>query len=129
MPQYDTYDEPSPITIPRTSKTHADIPLSPTNKPLETCYSEGINKPSDTDTPELTDSPPAPPYHFHRRHSTLSRDDWPVENLIPSTTSPEPALDTTSPKHLTGSEQKQLAEFEASQKRDDEIRMMMASDR
>ena len=97
------------------------------NKPLTTCYGEGVNKPSDTDTPEMNEnSPPSSPRHFRRRHSNLFRQESPMEKSIESSYGfPEPR--STSPKILSPAKRDQLAELERSQKPSDTTRTDLES--
>jgi len=127
MPQYDAYEDPLPVEsalAPNAKQMPPTSPLSKVliNKPLTTCHDEGINKISDTDTPEVDqNSPPPSPYHFHRRHSHLSRQQGP---MIESFSFPEPS---TSPMRLTSAEKDQLEQFNKSQQQDDAIRMDLQS--
>lgn len=128
MPQYDAYEDPLPVVSPLYPIAEQTPPLSPlskfpVNKSLTTCHDEGINKLSDTDTPDIDQaSPPPSPYHFHRRHSLLSRQQAPtVESFTFSESS-------TSPMKLSQVEKDQLAIIERSQQQDDAIRMDLQSD-
>ena len=128
MPQYDAYEDPMPVMSPPDQvadhiPSRSSFSKVPVNKPLTNCYGEGVNKPSDTDTPEMNaNSPPSSPYHFHRRHSHLSRQNSPMENPIESSFNfPEPS--STSPKFCL----RHLGELERSQQQDDNIRMDLES--
>ena len=128
MPQYAAYEDPLPVVSPLYPTAEQTPPLSPlskcpVNKPLTTCHDEGINKPSDTDTPGIDQaSPPPSPYHFHRRHSLLSRQQGP---MVESFTFPEPS---TSPMKLSQVEKDHFVSIERSQQQDDANRMDLQSD-
>lgn len=124
MPQHGINEDPTTV-LPHLFAR----PMSATNEHLKACYVESINRASNTDTPMMRGSGPLAPSHFHRRHSTVSRDDWPLEDHPPVFLSQEPALNDPSLKRLTESEKKQLAETEAWQKQEDDIQRILHSSR
>ena len=125
MPQYDA-DEDTVPTIPPSSPVADYIPSRPhlgtavVNKPLTTCYGEGINKVSDTDTPEMDENPHSPSHHFTRRHSLLRPQESLMGNQIESIDIPETS---TSPKSLSLAVGGQLTKCERSQQQGDDIMM------
>ena len=129
MPQYDSYEVASPITTSEPVCAESLSPVSPSNKTLESCYAQGINKASDTDTPRIQSSSSIYPNHFVRRRSTLGRDDRENGNLAVRGCLEEPVFDDFSPRTLAKSEGGQIVRSEASQKQDDEVRMTVHSDR
>ena len=92
----------------------------PTNKALVTCYDEGINKPSDTDTPEIDPGLPSS-RHIQRRHSLLSPSQTFMEDPVKSATfsgsqgCPEDTSSDQKPHHH---------ELERSRNPDDDIKLM-----
>src|ERR1700749_7608 len=108
MSQKDSHEDPITINTFRPIRTHSRGPVSPSNKPLQTCYAEGINKGSDTDTPGIQCSSSVLPYHFHRRPSSLSRNEYQVENLASRVFSETPVFDNSPETRLAGSNRKQI---------------------
>jgi hypothetical protein len=125
MPQYDA-DEDTVPTIPPSSPVADYIPsqshleTAVVNKPLTTCYGEGINKVSDTDTPEMDENPHSPSHHFTRRHSLLCQQESLMENQIESFDIPAPS---TSPKSLSLAEGDQVTKCERPQQQEDDVMM------
>jgi hypothetical protein len=128
MPQYDAYEEPSPITIPHISHTHADISLPlPTSLLRPATRRASISHPTPI-LQSLQTPLQLPPTTFTAGTPPSLETTGPVRILSHQPRHPSPA---STPRRLStwaGSEQKQLAEFEASQKQDDEISIMTACD-
>jgi len=108
-----TQSQPVPEGVPRSS-TLVEIPI---NKTLVTCHDEGINKCSDTDTPEVDPGLPSP-RHFQRRHSLLSPQQSPMKDPVefitigPQTTSKDPSsIQTIRPKDFDRWRQQDDAEI------------------
>lgn len=129
MSQYDSNGDPITTFIFYPICADSSSPVTPTNKPLQTCYAEGINKASDTDTPGIQSSYSALPYHFHRRRSTLSGDGYQVKHLVRRISLEAPVFDDSPETGQTESERKEITQIEASEKQDDVVRMMVHSDR
>lgn len=108
--------------IPRASHLNR-VPIS---KPLTTCYGEGINKPSDTDTPDLDEQSP-PRQRPHRRHSLLSPfPESPTTESFPI--APELTSTLASAGSAAAAERVTLAEFygrSQQQEDSDETRMRL----
>jgi hypothetical protein len=130
MPQYDACEDVEP-TMTQQKQVLEDAPRRPSrieipiNRALVTCYDEGINKPSDTDTPEINQDLPSP-RHFHRRHSLLSSPVSPTENPLESATFPDSRV---SPRDLSTADKLHPREFEHLQQQADDIKMGFESDR
>jgi len=129
MSQSYSYEVANLITASEPICADFPNPVSPSNKPLQTCYAEGINKASDTDTPGIQSSSSVFPYNFVRRRSTLGRDDREYEKLALRISLEEPVFDDSSPMTLAESEGEQNIKTEASRKQNDEVRMTVHSDR
>jgi len=129
MSQYDSNGDPTTTFIFYPNCADSSSPVIPTDKPLQTCYAEGINKASATDTPGIPSSYSALPYHSHRRRSTLSGDGYQVKHLIRRISLESPVFDDSPETELTGSERKEITQIEASGRQDDDVRMMVHSDR
>jgi hypothetical protein len=131
MSPYDPHEDPIPITTLQPSRACFPNPVSPKNKPLQTCYAKGINKASDTDadTPGIQSSSSLLLYHFNRHGLTLSRDGHQVENVVPRGFFVEPVFDDSSWTRPAEGERNQNTETEASQKQGDDVRITAHADR
>ncbi|KIW28889.1 uncharacterized protein PV07_04744 [Cladophialophora immunda] len=129
MSQHDAFENPIPITTFRPIRARSCSPVSPFNKLLQSCYAEGISKASDTDTPGIQSHPSVLPSPFHRRLSTLSRDEYQVESLAPEAFANAPVFDDSPETTLAEGNKRQITEIEASQKQEDGVRMTAHSDR
>ncbi|KAK5304550.1 hypothetical protein LTR99_003613 [Exophiala xenobiotica] len=104
-------------------------PVTSTNRPLQACYDQGINKISDTDTHGIQSPPSVLPPRFHRRRSSLSQVDYPVEESVPKVVFEKPVFEDSLPTTLAEREREQSAETKASQKQADDAHIMAHSDR
>lgn len=92
---------------------------SPTNKPLQSCYAEGINKTSDTDTPEIQTTSTTIPHYFTRRRSSLGLDDRQRKDLdIEVSREKRVSIDSSSTA-LEESEGEQMIKTEVSPKQNE----------
>ena len=126
MPQSDPHKDPEPTTtqheqVLEGAPQRPSLSKTPTNKALVTCYNDGINQPSDTDTPEIDPKLPSP-RHFHRRHSLLSPPESLVENPLESGTF---SSSQASPTDMSSAQKPHLRELERSRKPDDDIKMIL----
>lgn len=129
MPHYDPDEDPVPIINLYPMRADSPGPVFPTNKPLQTCYAGGINQASDTDTPGMQSPCSEMPYHSHRRRSTLSRVEHQVEDPVSRIFSEAPVFDDSPETGLAESERKRITQIEASEEQDDDVRMILHSDR
>jgi len=119
MPQYDAYEDPVVEPKPLTN-------IESSSKPLAIIHDGDLKDASnhlDSQSEQFHS-----PLEFHQRHSCLSREDWSEKKAIGSVALPEPD-NAMSPKKLSPKEKQELAEFERSQKQDDEIRLILACGR
>ena len=93
----------------------------PSNKALISCYDEGINKPSDTDTPEIDPDLPSP-RHFHRRHSLLSPPESVVENPVESVAF---SASQASPEDIPPAQKPHLRKLERSRTSNDDTKTIL----
>ena len=153
MPQYDPYEEQimtrsalTPLTEVKPSLSNGSRAESSSSSHPEqaphTQQSHASSTGAGSFSPENTNGDVQPgPYHtqhpndhfyspieLHERHSHLERQQRPEERTVESVFSPETDR-AMSPKTLNSNERRQLAEAERSQQEDDQIRMMLASNR